>query len=120
MVDASDCPAFRKVGEETMDALGRLEEDRSSVDGFLSNTAVRLSNLLTHGAMVDDDFVDLLLDQTPSSTVKCLAKKAKTAKQSAIPAAYTGGGVTTKHLDADDISLKGNVGNGMSSWGCGS
>ena len=54
--------------------MQRVEQDRSAADRFLSTTASRLSNLLKHGAVVDDDFVDMLLGQAPSSTVRCAAQ----------------------------------------------
>jgi hypothetical protein len=65
--EVPESPAIQKLGGEAVESIKRLQNDRSAADTFLSQTAQRLAGLLKHGAIVDGDFVEMLLGQAPST-----------------------------------------------------
>lgn len=65
--EVPESPAIQKLGDEAVESMKRLQTDRSTADRFLSQTAQRLTSLLKHGAVVDGDFVEMLLGLAPST-----------------------------------------------------
>jgi chaperone BCS1 len=60
--EASDHPTLRKIGDEAVESAKLIMDQYSAVDSFVNVHACAIAKLLESGAMVDDAFVEALLN----------------------------------------------------------